>query len=234
YCARLLVSTCNQCETRDLRRARSTVQLRSLSADLLGAMLLLPSAPGGLNSGNCFCGCCARPKRQGSMQRITRRVVRSGEQLVQARGADGLDQVSLDPRLTREFAAGVLTANRQCNQSQGLQLRMLREMPGDVVTAHVRQIEVHEQNRGHELDGESKSRRAGVRDARIAVPRRLQQGRESIGGIHVVIDYQYARHTASCAAFAELPGLCQRMRGHDSLLNESSRDAGAGCALRSS
>ena len=33
-----------------------------------------------------------------------------GEQLVQVRGADGLNQVSLDPHLAREFATGVLTA----------------------------------------------------------------------------------------------------------------------------
>src|SRR5205823_11237958 len=138
------------------------------------------------------------------------------------------------PRLTREFPAKVLTVSRQRDQPQVLQLRMLRELPGDVVTAHVRQIEVYKQDRGHELDSESKRRPAGVRDARIAVPRRLQQGRESIGGIHVVIDYQYARHTASCAAFAQLARLCQRMRGHDRLLNESSPGAGAGCALRSS
>src|SRR5205823_12579955 len=101
--------------------------------------------------------------------RITRRVARSGEQLVQGRSADGLDQVSFDPRLTREFPARVLTVSRQRNQPQVLQLRMLRELPGDVVTAHVRQIEVYKQDRGHELDSESKRRPAGVRDARIAI-----------------------------------------------------------------
>src|SRR5258708_5756560 len=110
-----------------------------------------------------------------STQRITSRVARSGEQLVQGRGAHGLAQVQLNPCLTREFAAGVLPASRQCNHSQVLQLRMSREMPGDFVTAHVRQIEIHEQDRGHELDSESKSSRAGIRDARITVPRRLQQ-----------------------------------------------------------
>src|SRR6202030_448034 len=60
-------------------------------------------------------------------------------------------------------------------------------------------------------DSHRKSRRAGMRDARIAVARRLQQGRESSGGMHVVIDNQYAS-----GALAQLPGLCQRMRGHDS------------------
>ena len=49
----------------------------------------------------------------------------SGEQLVQGRGGDGLDQVALDPGLTRELAAGVRTVSRQCNQPQVLQLRML-------------------------------------------------------------------------------------------------------------
>jgi hypothetical protein len=44
----------------------------------------------------------------------------SGEQLVQVRRADGLNKVSLDPRLARQFAAGVLTASRQGNQSQVL------------------------------------------------------------------------------------------------------------------
>jgi len=44
----------------------------------------------------------------------------SGEQLVQVRGANGLDQVPLDPRLAREFAAGMLTVSRQGNQSHVL------------------------------------------------------------------------------------------------------------------
>lgn len=44
----------------------------------------------------------------------------SGEQLGQVRGADGLDQVPLDPGLAREFATGMLTVSRQGNQSQGL------------------------------------------------------------------------------------------------------------------
>src|SRR5207247_3785890 len=90
----------------------------------------------------------------------------------------GLIRYRSDPRLTREFPARVLTVSRQRNQPQVLQLRMLRELPGDVVTANVRQIEIHEQDRGHELDSESKRRPAGVRDARIAVPCRWQQGRE--------------------------------------------------------
>src|SRR5207244_737731 len=169
-----------------------------------------------------------------STRRITPSVTRSAQELVQGRGADGLTQIPLDPCLTCEFASGVVTVNRQRNQPQVLQPRMLRELPGDVVAAHVRQIEVYKQDRGHELWGEGKSSRSAVRDARLTVPRRLQHGRESIGGIHVVIDYQYARHTASCAAFAQLAGLCQRMHGHDRPLNESSRGAGAGCALRSS
>jgi len=44
----------------------------------------------------------------------------SREQPVQVRGADGLDQVPLDPRLAREFAAGMLIVSRQGNQSQVL------------------------------------------------------------------------------------------------------------------
>ena len=58
----------------------------------------------------------------------------------------------------------------------------MRKLPGNVVPAHVRQIEIHEQDRGYELDSESKSGRARMRDACITVPRRLQQGGESIGG----------------------------------------------------
>src|SRR5882724_9645264 len=98
----------------------------------------------------------------------------SGEQFVQVRGADELDQVPLDPGRARELAAGMITVSRQGNQPQVLQLRMLREMPGDVVTAHVRKFEIHEQDRRQELDCESESSRAGVRGARITVPRRLQ------------------------------------------------------------
>ena len=44
----------------------------------------------------------------------------SGKQLGQVRGADGLDQVPLDPGLARELATGMLTVSRQGNQSQGL------------------------------------------------------------------------------------------------------------------
>jgi hypothetical protein len=112
----------------------------------------------------------------------------SGEQLVQGRSANRLDQVALDARLTREFAAGMLTASCQRDQSQVLQLRMLRQMTGDVVPAHVREIQVHEQDRRDELFSHSKSSRAGVRDARITVTRRLQQRGEGIGGVHVLID----------------------------------------------
>ena len=46
---------------------------------------------------------------------------------------------------------------------------MLREVPGYVVAAHVRQIEVYKQDRGHELGGEGKSSRSAVRDARLTV-----------------------------------------------------------------
>ena len=38
-------------------------------------------------------------------------------------------------------------------------------MPGDVVPTHVRQIEIHKQDRGRELDGESESSRTGFGDA---------------------------------------------------------------------
>jgi hypothetical protein len=66
---------------------------------------------------------------------------------------------------------------------------MLREMSGDVITAHVRQIQIHEQDRRLKLNGESKSSCAGVRDARGAVSGRLQQGCERVGRTHVSIDY---------------------------------------------
>src|SRR5580765_3466022 len=128
----------------------------------------------------------------------------------------------------------MLTGSRQGNQSQVLKLRMLREMPSNLVTAHIGQFEIHQQDRGHEVEGESKSSLAGVRDARITASRRLQQRRQSVGGIDVVIDYQNARHVALGGAFVLRPGLCRRMRAHDGSLNESSRDAGAGCGLRSS
>src|SRR4029077_1351219 len=72
----------------------------------------------------------------------------SGEQFAEVRGADGLDQVPLDPGRARELAAGMITVSRQGKQSQVLQLRMLREMPGDLVTAHVRKFEIHEQDLG--------------------------------------------------------------------------------------
>jgi hypothetical protein len=99
-------------------------------------------------------------------------------------------------------------------------------MPGDVVTGHIWQIEIHEQNRGHELDSQSKSSRSGVRDARIAVPQRLHQCGKRIGSGHVVIDYQYARHIA-LGAFALRPRWFQRLHSHDSGLSESSQHAGA-------
>jgi hypothetical protein len=92
---------------------------------------------------------------------------------------------------------------------------MLRETSGNVVTAHVRQIEIQKQDRRHELDGESKSTRAGIRDTGITVPRRLQQRRESIGRNHIVIDNQYARHTAPGTAFALRPGWGRWMRSHE-------------------
>src|SRR4029077_17963659 len=104
---------------------------------------------------------------------------------------------------------------------------MLRQVPGDLVTAHVREFEIHERDRRQELDGESKSSRAGIRDARITISRRFQQRRESIGGRYVVVDYQYARHVAPGGTSALRPQMCSRMRAHDSWLNESSRDVGA-------
>jgi hypothetical protein len=88
---------------------------------------------------------------------------------------DGLAQVALDPGLPRELATGMFATSCQGNQSQVLKPWMLREMSGDVVTAHVRQIEIHEQHRRLELNGESRSSCARVRDARSAVSRRLQQ-----------------------------------------------------------
>jgi hypothetical protein len=89
---------------------------------------------------------------------------------------------------------------------------MLREMPGDVVPAHIRQIEIHEQDRGPEFDSQSKGSRAGVRDACITVALRLDQRGERIRGIRVIIDYQYARQASRCTALAPLPGLG---RAHD-------------------
>src|SRR5690349_21349783 len=109
---------------------------------------------------------------------------------------------------------------------------MLRETPSNVVTAHVREIEIQKQDCGHELEGESKSSRAGVRDTRITVPGRLQQRGESVGRIHIVIDYQYAPHIA--------PG--RRLRSAPWIVSTNARPpkpaqrklTGRGCWLRAS
>src|SRR5579862_4573864 len=68
----------------------------------------------------------------------------SGEHLFQGCGANGFAQVPLDPRFARQLATGVLAACRQCDQSQVLQARMLRETSGEVVTAHVGELEIDE------------------------------------------------------------------------------------------
>jgi hypothetical protein len=74
----------------------------------------------GIDRGSLWRACSSPASRNPSISARPFGLSRSGEQLVQIRRADGLDQVPLDPHLAREFAAGVLTASRQRNQSQVL------------------------------------------------------------------------------------------------------------------
>src|SRR5437660_5752332 len=133
---RPMSSVCGAC-TKDMFIARDCSPRLAISAKHATAV--------GVRKGAIYRGNCAA-SAQASLARCCCRVARSGEQLVQGRGADGLDQVSLDPRLAREFPARVLTVSRPRNQPQVLQLRMMREMPVEVVTDQVQQIVLHDQD----------------------------------------------------------------------------------------
>lgn len=74
----------------------------------------------GTDRGSVRRACSGPASRNAGISTRPFELSRSGEQLVQVRRTDGLDQVPLDPHLARELAAGVLTASRQCNQSQVL------------------------------------------------------------------------------------------------------------------
>lgn len=88
------------------------------SADDHDAIYIVSSRS--IDGGSLWLACRWPASRNPSISARHSSVSGSGEQLVQVRGADGLDQVSLDPHLAREFAAGVLAISRQGNQSQVL------------------------------------------------------------------------------------------------------------------
>lgn len=99
----------------------------------------------------------------------------SGEQLGKLRGTGWRDQIALESCFAGSSAARVLAAPGQRNQPHILQPRMLSQLPGYIVAAHIRQIEAQQNNRGYERHRNRESRLAGMGDPSVTVTGRLDQ-----------------------------------------------------------
>ncbi len=104
--------------------------------------------------------------------------------------SERLDQMIIEASRTRPLAVSVLPVPCHGDQPHVLEFGLLTQTPCDLVSVHLRQANVEQDQLGLENDGGFQCRLAGVRHPYIVTGSPQKHG-GTVRRIHVVIDDQY-------------------------------------------